>query len=220
MHPLIRLLSLLVLAACLPWLPDGALLATGLALLTWALMHAAAAAAMRRGIRRIRWLLLSLAILYLWFSPGTPLLPALEAVSPTSTGAALALRHGGVLLVMVCAATALLGGLSAHELAAALRGLLVGPLRAPLTMRFAERVGLLLAELPQVERHLGASLTRRETGIAERAASLLRAVEREAATSTEPPESLTPAPVPRIQWLLPAALLVAGLLCVFLPEGF
>lgn len=219
MHPIIRLLSLLVFAALAPWLPGFALLAAGLLLLAGSTVVPGLGPAVWRAVRRIRWLLLSLAVLDLWFSPGAPLLPMLGSASPTATGLALAGRHAGVLLIMVCAVAALLSGLQPGEVTAALRALFMGPLRNPRTLRFADRAGLLLMKLPKLEQRVRSSVRQQETGIVGRAAALFRAVEADAGTVVEA-EPLSLPPVPRAQWLLPPSLLVTGLLCVFPPESF
>lgn len=209
MHPLIRIVCLLIIAGSTPWLPPLALAAGSATLLGWAAIRPPLARALRRGLQRLRWLLISLVVLYLWFSPGEPLWPALGPFSPTDTGLWLALERAGVLIVMVGAAVALLHDAAPREVAAGLRQLLARILPGDTAVRFAYRVGLLLAELPRVERRVRASL--REPGPAtERAAALIRAVEREADAGPLAPEPLCePGSVPTVQWLLPLALLAA-----------
>lgn len=215
MHPLIRILCLLVLAALAPWLPPAALLAAGMLLLAFGIAYPETGRSMRRGVHRIRWLLLSLLVLYLWFSPGAPLLPALGPLSPTASGLALAAERGGLLLVLVLAATAFLGGIAPRRLAAALRQLLGGSATMKSGARFADRVGLLMAELPAVEQRLR-TMRGGEGGFAARAASLFEAIEADAARPLAPEPLPAAEHLPRWQWLLPAGLLVAGLLLAIL----
>ncbi len=212
MHPIIRILCLLLLAALTPWLPRAALLAAAVLLLGWGIARPETGRAMRRGVKRIRWLLLSLLVLYLWFSPGAPLFPALGAFSPTEAGTLQALRHAGVLLVMVFAAAAFLDGVPPRRLTGALRRMLAWPVQTAVAMRFADRVGLLLAELPAVERRARAALKNGEGGFAARAANLFSGIEADAARDIEPQPLPPLEAIPQWQWLLPAALMLAGLL--------
>lgn len=218
-HPAMRILCLLVLAAMIPWLPDIALFVTGLSLLAVGIAQPETGRAMRRGVKRIRWLLLSLLILYLWFTPGDPMLSVLGPLSPTETGMAQAIRRTGILLVLVFAATAFLGNVPPRRVAAALRQLLAWPVKTAPAMRFADRVGLLLEELPVTEQRLRARMEDRDGSIPARAAQLIQDVESGAARGTEPGSLPAPQALPRWQWLFPAGLLGAGLALVFLSSG-
>lgn len=217
MHPVIRIINLLALAALAPWLPPLGLLLVGLLLLVAGVASSALGSRMLRNLRRVRWLLISLLVLFLWFTPGTPVLPSLHAFSPTVEGIALAAHRMGVLVVMVWAAAVFIGALDAREITAALRWLLAGPLCTAVTIRFAECVGLLLAELPRTERRVRDALVLKDVSLAERAARLLLDVEREAAL--EPVESLSPLPqieVPPQQWLMPLSLVAMGVFLIML----
>lgn len=218
MHPLIRMLCLLVFAALAPWLPAAGLMVSALLLLAWALLSPRTGKAMLRSVRRVRWLLLSVALLYLWFSPGEPLFPAVGPLSPTDTGLVLALQRGGVLLVMAWAAAGVLATTAVPALTAALRQLASWPCETPAGIRFADRIGLLLAELPLVEDRVRASLLAGPSrGLADRAALLFTAVENVAARQAIQPEKpLSLAPVPNLQKLLPAAILLVGLAIIIL----
>lgn len=214
MHPLIRILTLLALAVLVPWLPLVPLLAMSLLLFGWGAIHPATGVRMWRGVMRLRWLLFSLTVLYLWFSPGEPLFPQFGRVSPTAEGAMLALTRTAVLLVMVCAATGLLANVPAHDVSAALRGLLAWPVRTETGTRFADRVGFLLASLPKVEQQVRTNLRHDERALADRAAALFLGIETTAVALPPAPPSSPLAPVPRWQWLLPCmplALLVPSL---------
>jgi energy-coupling factor transporter transmembrane protein EcfT len=102
-----------------------------LAVATTALALSALAFARLRAARllwRSRWLLLPLAVLFAFFTPGTLLLPALGAASPTLEGIRLALLHGLRLMVVVLAAALLLQYTSTDDLVAGIYGLM-RPLR-------------------------------------------------------------------------------------------
>lgn len=216
MHPAIRILVLLAFAAMIPWLPVTVLVGIAVLLLVFGVCRPGTGRLMWRGVCRIRWLLLSLAILYLWFSPGEPLFPSLAHLSPSLAGAELALQQLAVLLVMVGAASGLLSRIPPHELGEALRLLLAWPVPTVAGTRFADRVGLLLAALPQVEQQVRASL-HGEGSLADRAAGLFRNIETDAVLLPVmlPREPL--AAVPRWQWLLPPALLAGGMFLSLLP---
>ncbi|HEX7046856.1 MAG TPA: hypothetical protein VF275_04735 [Gammaproteobacteria bacterium] len=220
MHPIIRILCLLVLAALTPWLPREPLLALGALLLAWGIARPETGRVMRYSVKRIRWLLLSLVILYLWFSPGAPLLPALGPLSPTAAGIQLAAHRAGVLLVLVFAASAFLGDVPPRHVTSALRRMLSWPVETRLAMRFADRVGLLLAELPAVEQRARVALKNGDGGFAIRAASLFQNVERDAERALEPEPLPALAPTPHWQWLLPAGLLATGFALIFLAGEF
>lgn len=54
-------------------------------------------------LRRMRWLFLSILIIYLWFTPGRPLLSALADSSPTIEGLQLGLMRAAALVAIVLA---------------------------------------------------------------------------------------------------------------------
>ena len=215
MHPVIRLACLLVFAAFVPWLPPRSLLVFGALMVALTVWRPATARVAWQGLRRMRWLLLSIAVLYLWFYPGEPLVPALAGLSPSREGAVVALHRAGVLAVMVWSAAFVLAATPPREVTAALRQLLAGPLRSAVTLRFADRVGLLLAELPAIQQRVGASLRQGEGSFADRAARLVRGIEAQAdddRLQPEPPLDL--GPVPALHGLLPFALAAGGILII------
>ncbi|HEX6928289.1 MAG TPA: hypothetical protein VF267_03495 [Gammaproteobacteria bacterium] len=211
MHPVIRILCLLVIALLAPWLPPLALALVATLLVAWGLARPHTGRAMLRALRRVRWLILSLLILYLWFTPGDPLLPALAALSPTGTGAGMAMHRIGVLAIMVWAATGFLHGLPPGEIAAALRALLTWPVKTAIAMRLADRAGLLFEELPRIEQCVRNELRSGDGNIAMRAARLFRSVEEGAAVVSHGPAAVPVlASVPHRQWLLPVVICLFG----------
>lgn len=66
---------------------------------------------MLRLVRRIRFLLLAIVVLFAWFTPGEAAIVDLPLLSPTREGALLALEHGGRLIAVVCCVALLLEAL-------------------------------------------------------------------------------------------------------------
>jgi energy-coupling factor transporter transmembrane protein EcfT len=129
MHPLIRILCFLVFAAWLAW-GDAQRLLFGAALL--ALLYAVVKPASLRSagvmIRRLRWLLVSLLIVYGWFTPGRPI-AGLDAgaspafVIPTVEGLTEGLLRCAALVAIVLAVNLLLRTTDRIQLLGAIHGL-------------------------------------------------------------------------------------------------
>lgn len=214
MHPVIRVLCLLIVAAFLArgsWL-EVAALACGLA----ALSLAVGQRDWRRFfgmVRRLRFLLLSIAIIYGWFTPGVPLWPALEELSPTGAGVAQGLLRAAALIVLLGAVQLLLATTERPQFIAALRWWL-RPLR-PLGLapeRVALRIALALEAVPRLRQivadsraaEAGAPRIRRIAAVANGAfAATLAAAERAELPVVAVPCLARPAPP---QWLAPLAL--------------
>ncbi|MBS4099561.1 MAG: hypothetical protein KGZ83_22375 [Sulfuricella sp.] len=90
LHPATRLLMWLTFALFLPWLGALSLALASVALLPFLL--AGNRSPFIKLLRRTRWLLLSIFLIYALATPGTELLPVLGAFSPTSEG-----LHSGAL---------------------------------------------------------------------------------------------------------------------------
>ena len=115
-----------------------------------------------RLLRRMRWLFLSIAVIYLWLTPGVPLFPGVPSFaewSPTVEG----LRQGSLrimsLVLMVTAASLLLSVTSRDEVIGALHWMMapLGLLRFP-HERFAVRAALSLEAVVLVQSHVRAAL--------------------------------------------------------------
>ncbi len=78
-------------------------------------------------LRRMRWLFISIAVTYLWFTPGVPLVPLLQEYSPTTEGVGEAALRIATLALIVVLVNLLLHTTSREELIGAIRWL-VGPL--------------------------------------------------------------------------------------------
>lgn len=151
LRPLTRLLLLLVVAPALGQLPAVDLLvATALLLLGYRLSSPAALQRLRFGIARLRWLLLSIMVLYLGFTPGTPLHPALPGLS--WEGLAEGGRRVMVLLCLITAVYWLLVTTPVPMLVGAFAQLLRPLERLGLpTAPFTRRLALTLAAVDEIE---------------------------------------------------------------------
>jgi energy-coupling factor transport system permease protein len=184
LHPAFRILLLLVLAAVLF---QYSLAALGIVLAL--VLFAAAAdgretlAGILKALRRIRWLLLSIVVFYLWIAPepgpsgGSAWLPSWQELD-------IALRRSGVLVVLVAAVELLRRRTGAPHMAAGLVMLLQPLAWLGLEVEvFARRLALTLEAVPlTAERVAGAAGGRRPglAGWGDAAAALVRDVEQDA----------------------------------------
>lgn len=122
-HPASLILLWLALLAAVATRNGSLLLLTCLLLTLCALFRAATH--LRRLLRRSRWLLLTLCIVFIWMTPGTPL-PFLPGAS--SEGLHLAIEHSARLLLALASLALVLQVLTAIELVAGMHALLA-PLR-------------------------------------------------------------------------------------------
>lgn len=153
MHPVIRILALLlaalmvVLGGWSEWLLALTLTASGYFFVVSAHFHAALTMMLR-----LRWLLLSMFIIYLWFTPGVPLWPELSLWSPSREGVMMGLHRAAVLLLLVTAVSLLLQSTPRTQMVAALLWLL-----KPLAMlgfpneRFAVRLALTMEAVGELQ---------------------------------------------------------------------
>jgi energy-coupling factor transport system permease protein len=216
LHPAFRILLLLVLAAMLFRYSLAAMgLVLGLLLLGAAATGADTLRGILKAVRRIRWLLLSIVVIYLWVAP-EPGLAGRPWYLPSWDELDIALRRAGVLVVLVTAVELLRRRTSVPEMAAGLL-LLLSPLaRVGIdTGVFARRLALTLEAVPQTaERVARAAATRRiRRGVAgwgDAAAMLVRDIESGAVGA--PAEASLPAlrhPAARDWSLLVAGIAVA-----------
>jgi energy-coupling factor transporter transmembrane protein EcfT len=98
---------------------------------------AVSAARFRRLLRRSRWLLLAIAVLFAWSTPGVLLAPEAGAWSPTVDGVLLGSIHAARLLTLVATLAVLLETTSKEDLVGAIYGL-----TAPLSALGADRARL------------------------------------------------------------------------------
>ncbi|QKT04595.1 hypothetical protein HUS23_12650 [Ectothiorhodospiraceae bacterium 2226] len=220
MHPTIRVVAFLVFSVFVASAHPAALLlaAALVAALYLRTDLARGLAAAWRMLRRLRWLLLSILVLYGWFTPGTPLLPLQDVAGwlPTWQGVTEGGRRVAVLVLMVLAISHLLQHTSRAGLIAALRWLGT-PLR-PLGLdpdRLALRVVLVLETLSEVQDLVGKRVQAlRAEGLSRAASARVAAdvfaevVRRAEAMAPQTVELPSDRPRPH-EWLYPAALAAA-----------
>jgi energy-coupling factor transport system permease protein len=115
-------------------------------------------------LRRLRWLLLSIAILYLWFTPGAALIPQLGSLSPSRPGLMLGALRILSLLVIVSYCVFLLRLTPVSQLIVGLQSLLKPAGRFGFeTSRLAVRLGLVLDYVPRIEQFSRAELAQSDT---------------------------------------------------------
>jgi len=219
LHPAIRIITFLVLGIYLsvgrP--PDlavaGAILGTLYVMLEQA--HLGAALKM---LRRMRWFFFSIFVIYLWFTPGTPVWQGVplryEAWLPTVEGIQLGLSRAVSLGLFVLGVTLLLQTTPRQGLIAGIRWL-VRPL--PLPGRFhnalALRIALVLETVPKLQPVVQAALPARDgqgravERIGRTAASLVaRAIDEAQRAPCETIELPPQRHPPLMQWLWPVSL--------------
>jgi energy-coupling factor transport system permease protein len=165
-----------------------------------------------RMVQRVRWLLLSILVLYGWWTPGVPLWEGLGGYGPSLEG----LRQGGVRVgVLLAIVAAVHWVMSATE-----RGALLGAVvafTAPLRwlgvnhQRLAVRILLTLEAVPRVQaaaaRIPGVAQGSRLARLAARAQGLYGAVLAQAeAAELSPREVRDGGRVPAWQWTVPLLL--------------
>lgn len=211
LHIQVRLVSLLVFAILLPFLPPAGLLVASLVIVVLLLRAGCEGIAIVRGIRRIRWLLLSLAVLYLFFTPGPPLIEALGAFSPSRIGIERFVERGAVLILMLCAALLVVRPTPVAMLGLGMQRLL-GPLcrLRILPARFPLRLGMVFSALDTIEPRVRAQRMA-EGSFAERATALWCDIEQSAIAENDSTiaEPELP-PVPAWQWLVPLFIFLSA----------
>ncbi len=217
MHPVIRIISFLTLAVALSvgsrW--GHVAVAAVLVLAGYLLAHHRGLPQLLRMVMRLRWLWLSLCIVYFWFTPGMPVWPVLGAWSPTLSGVEEGLLRGAVLLLIAAAANLLLQTTAQDQLLAAIRWLAM-PVRlgGGSPDRLALRLALVLDSVPHLRASAGksepvpeAGFRARIRGIAGRVSSRFRTVLAEAASMpTREIEVPDTGPPTWLEWLLPVAM--------------
>lgn len=125
-HPAVLIFVWVCLAVATQTLSSRALLGAGAALLIVAYMQNAAR--LRSLLRRTRWILFSLLLIYAYVTPGTALWPALAQFSPTLEGLYGALLQLSRIVAALAALAILLNLLSRQQLVSGLY-VLAYPLR-------------------------------------------------------------------------------------------
>jgi len=217
MHPVIRIPCLLVVAAFLArgsWrdlLVAAALLGAFYARFGLPLLRRLAAT-----LRKLRVLFISIAVVYIWFTPGEPLWPALGALSPSAAGLFEGTLRALALILLAAAVQLLLLTTSRDQLLAAIRWW-ARPLR-PLGLdaeRLALRIVLSMEAVPRLREAVAAQrqdsadlppLKRIGRFAGDVFAATVAAAERAPLPAVRIPTLAAPA---LWQWLLPLSLAAA-----------
>lgn len=215
MHPVVRITCLLALALGLASAAPGALLFASLVIAVLMALSGVGAAIVFMAARRLRWILLSVLLLYGWLLPGELLIAGLADWSPSREGLLHGLCRAWMLLVMAVAARLLMELTPRNRLLAAvyaiarpLRHLGLDParfcLRLVLTLEYAlaDRETAQYAA-PALQR---ASFQQRAAGLARR---MLREADARAESAVPGPVAMPRlGPVPVWQWLMPMSFLI------------
>ena len=226
MAPPIRILSLLLLASALASGHGAVMTAAGIVLIaTWALLLVQPRSfdwgGLLRMLRRVRWLLLAMLILYGGFTAGDPLWPALGSV-PTLQGLQQGTERIFALLAIVTAVHLLLWSTERPDL---LAGLLWfgAPLRGiGIDGRpFAARLVLALEAVPQVQDlaraevhevqhqpHAQTAAQGRVARLVDSGSRLLNAALQRAEQTPQRIQIPDRVDIPAWQWLIPLTLLL------------
>ena len=214
MHPLIRVVALLVFVTGLA-LARPALLTTGfgLLLLLYFLAGFPATSVLLRMVLRLRWLLLAILLVYGWWTPGTSLLPAIGAWSPTTEGLEVGWLRMLSLVLIVAAVHLLLQVTARSELLPAIIQLIRPVTTQAARERVAVRVLLSIEAVTQVQSLVSDTLkehplyNRKLSTLGVAAQVLYRAVlDRAARTGEDVIDVIELQPPPLWQWLIPLAL--------------
>lgn len=216
MHPLIRVVALLVFIAGLA-LAQPVLLgaAVGLLLLLNLMAGFPAPGKLLQMVKRLRWLLLAILLVYGWWTPGVSLLPAIGAWSPTTEGLYVGFLRVLSLLLIVAAVHLLLQVTSRRELLPAIMQLIRPVCTDSGRERVAVRILLSLEAVPQVQSLVSETLkkhplnSRKLSTLGTAARELYMAVlDRAVQAGVDVIEVIELESPPLWQWLVPLALAV------------
>ncbi|MCI0505375.1 MAG: energy-coupling factor transporter transmembrane protein EcfT [Gammaproteobacteria bacterium] len=153
MHPVIRIVSFLILAGFVAF---GGLyeLAAGFVLVLSVVLYRRLQSfeLSTRIIKRMRWLFLSILIVYLWFTPGEPILPFASAFIPTFQGLQSGMLRVFSLILIIFAVNYFIATIARNSLVEAIVWLLY-PLHwfGIETGQLALRIALTLELIPRTQ---------------------------------------------------------------------
>ncbi len=222
MHPLIRVVALLIFIAGLAFARPLFLAAgIGLLLVLNILTAFPAPAKLRQMISRLRWLFLAILLVYGWWTPGIELFPAMGSWSPTSEGVYTGLLRILSLVLIVAAVHLLLQLTSRSELLPAIMQTIRPVTTEAARVRLAVRILLTLEAVTQVQTLVSDALKNRPLNnvrlatLGVTARTLYQTVlERAARSGGEVIEIPVPEAPPLWQWLIPAGLSAAVYLSI------
>lgn len=216
-HPLIRVVALLLFTTGMA-LARPVLLAagSGLLLLLYLLAGFPRMDVLLLMLKRLRWLLLAIFVVYGWWTPGAAALPALGSWSPSGTGLYAGLLRGWALAAIVAAVHLLLQLTPRAQLLPAVMQLLRPVCGHTLRERLAVRSVLSIEAVALVQPVVSASLEQqrlrpgRLAALGEAARCIYEQVlERAAEADTAAIEIAELTAPPLWQWLIPLVLAAA-----------
>ena len=215
MHPLIRVVSLLVFIAGLAFARPLFLVAgIGLLLALNIFTRFPAPGKLLQMISRLRWLFLAILLVYGWWTPGADLFPSMGIWSPTTEGIYTGLLRVLSLVLIVAAVHLLLQLTSRHELLPAIMQAVRPVTTEAARTRLAVRILLTLEAVTQVQPLVSESLKNQPSGnvslsaLGTAARTLYQTVlDRAAESGDEVIEVQAPVAPSLWQWLIPAGLL-------------
>lgn len=167
-------------------------------------------------LRRLRWLLLAIFVVYGWWTPGEAVLPALGSWSPSGAGLYAGLLRGAALAAIVAAVHLLLQLTPRTLLLPAVMQLLRPVCSHAMRERLAVRSVLSIEAVTRVQPLVSASLEQqrraagRLTALGQAARDIYdRVLDRAAQADAGPIEITELSSPPAWQWLIPAILAAA-----------
>jgi energy-coupling factor transporter transmembrane protein EcfT len=219
-HPLIRVVALLVFVSGLALARPVLLIAGGGVLLLLNLLTGyPAPGVLLQLVLRLRWLLLAILLVYGWWTPGDTLFPGIGSLSPTSAGLVVGLLRILSLVLIVAAVHVLMQVTSRSELLPAIMQLLRPVTTAAGRERLAVRILLSVETVSQVQALVCDTLkehplyNRKLSTLGKAAQTLYRAVLARAAQAEVGVIDVTVLESPPWwQWLIPLAL--CAVICI------
>ncbi len=221
-HPVIRVVTLIVFIAGMSAASPAAML-TGTLLLAMSYARAGFPGmdSLARMIMRLRWLYLAILIVYGWWTPGVPLIPGLDTLSPSQQGLAYGLQRVAVLVLIVGAVHLLTRTTERSRLLAAIMVTTSPFLGRELRERFAVRLLLTMDAVAPTRDILGTALQtiqgsgRGLTVTAGKVRAIYQGMLEQAARAAgQPVEVQEPESPPPLQWSIPLSL-AAGFWLVY-----
>ena len=221
-HPLIRVVTLLLFSAGAS-LARPMLLIAGLILLAGLYLYSGfpAMARLMAMLKRLRWLMLAILLVYGWWTPGEALFPVSAMLSPTVEGVQLGFMRMLVLVLIVAAVHLLLQRTGREQLLAALMQLFTPFSSRKCRERIAVRIVLSMEAVSQIQPLLHRTLSghsimsQRLSGLGIAAADIYTAVLDTADQVKCDSINVVEVPPPaRWQWLVPL-LLATGIILLF-----
>lgn len=213
-HPLIRIVALLLFTTGMALARPG-LLAAGscLLLLLYLLAGFPRMDVLLQMLKRLRWLLLAIFVVYGWWTPGAAALPALGSWSPSGNGLLAGLLRGGALTAIVAAVHLLLQLTARAQLLPAVMQLLRPTCSRAMRERLAVRSVLSIEAVALVQPVVSAALEQQQlrqggfAALGEAARTIYDQVLERAAQSDPAAIEIDELAAPPLwQWLIPLLL--------------